>query len=396
MASFRTTVFLLIFGITLVSLFTLSFMSIKIINKKAEAMLEQDLYNYARIIKHEHGARLNEILNSGLALAKNPRLAKLITDYDEEAAEEILNELLTSGNLDMAMLLDSNGTVILRAKSNMTGDKTNIDIIYQVIENNWPTASTEIINEDELFRYGLTSFGMRRIPTLYQRPSEKEYETAAISLVSVIPIGDKYIFLADILNKDYAFPDKIKYLTDFESAVFMNDVIVSTTKTTQKGNRFIGTLMSEEAYNTTLIKNRLFYGKTWIINQPGRAIYLPMKNHRSKTIGAIAFWADETEFKKSEFLSIDLSREIIIISSAILLVSLVLSFFVSKRLTKPINEMIESAIKISQGDFEQGVKIESYDELNKLAATFNVMIRYIRKQIIEDERKIIKELKGKK
>jgi len=69
------------------------------------------------------------------------------------------------------------------------------------------------------------------------------------------------------------------------------------------------------------------------------------------------------------------------------LIYMVIMYFVSKGLTRPIDSMIKSAKIIAQGDFAERVSLASKDELGTLANNFNVMANVVEDKISELERR---------
>lgn len=63
----------------------------------------------------------------------------------------------------------------------------------------------------------------------------------------------------------------------------------------------------------------------------------------------------------------------IVTSVSMLLITLILSYIVSVRQTKPINDMAEAALKFAHGDFSARVDENRDDEIGALAAAFNNM-----------------------
>ena len=106
----------------------------------------------------------------------------------------------------------------------------------------------------------------------------------------------------------------------------------------------------------------------------------------------------EDPFKKLNFLffQVDITRIIIITGILLILLFFIITHFIAEKITEPIRSFTESAIKVTEGDLDQGVTINSYDELNSLGATFNIMIRKLRKQMVENECKIIREYEKRK
>ncbi|MGO4370855.1 ATP-binding protein [Paenibacillus sp. 2TAB19] len=68
------------------------------------------------------------------------------------------------------------------------------------------------------------------------------------------------------------------------------------------------------------------------------------------------------------------------------LLYMIVMFFISKGLTKPIENMVRTAKEIAQGQFSERVQLKSRDEIGILATNFNEMASVVEDKIIELER----------
>ncbi|WP_337104294.1 sensor histidine kinase [Paenibacillus sp. YIM B09110] len=74
------------------------------------------------------------------------------------------------------------------------------------------------------------------------------------------------------------------------------------------------------------------------------------------------------------------------IDIAACLLYMIVMFFISKGLTKPIENMVRTAKEIAQGQFSERVQLKSRDEIGILATNFNEMASVVEDKIIELER----------
>lgn len=74
------------------------------------------------------------------------------------------------------------------------------------------------------------------------------------------------------------------------------------------------------------------------------------------------------------------------IDIAACLLYIIVMFFISKGLTRPIDKMVRTAKEIAQGQFSERVKLKSGDEIGILATNFNDMASVVEDKIIELER----------
>jgi methyl-accepting chemotaxis protein len=388
----------------------LSFLTINSVNSRIESVLEQNLLNYAHGSEVIYNSHLDRILKLGIMLSENSQFAENVANGDTSALKDQMVQFAKSEGIDIATLIDPNGLALARINSNVTGDDFALGGLtrYAALRR-IPIASTEIIPSAELAIEGeslLLSARTRRIPTLYQKTDDgNPYESNGMAIIAAVPIvKDRkviaVIVVADLLNRDYRIPDEIKKILGADISIFQEDVRVSTTLSTKRGNRYVGTLLFEPVYNKTLVNGETYLGRVWAVNNWGKAAFVPIKNYMGEVIGVMGIEVPEAEFRQSQFFSqkTDIAQIIIITTIAVLLVSFGITFWVSKKLTEPVDRLIESANEVIKGNFEQGVKINSYDEINNLANAFNIMIRYLRKNMVKKEREILeqyKKVKGK-
>ena len=82
----------------------------------------------------------------------------------------------------------------------------------------------------------------------------------------------------------------------------------------------------------------------------------------------------------------------LLISLTILIIGISISFLFSKRITKSLENLRQAAYKISKGDYDTEIEIESNDEVGQLGKSFNVMTTNL-KDIIRQLKNEINERK---
>lgn len=65
------------------------------------------------------------------------------------------------------------------------------------------------------------------------------------------------------------------------------------------------------------------------------------------------------------------------------IISLILGFFLSRTITKPIKEITQKARRIASGDFDQMLEVKSGDEIGQLTTTFNYMANNLKETLSE-------------
>lgn len=106
----------------------------------------------------------------------------------------------------------------------------------------------------------------------------------------------------------------------------------------------------------------------------------PIQGSRGEIIGVLYLSANLT----SVYDTINESKVIFLQAIFIaLLVSALISFFVTNTITMPINDLTEKAEKMASGDFSQEIKSKSNDEIGRLAEMFNILRRELDDNITE-------------
>lgn len=198
--------------------------------------------------------------------------------------------------------------------------------------------------------------------------------------------------MADILSENIKNEDfeKVNELVDNFNKVNIshmwivdkNNNIISGTKELNhddkicpNSNQVERALNGEEVYNKGLIK---------YVNEPVLSVALPIYA-QDKIQGAIFVCNPLSDIINS----IMETFKIVIFAGVIaIFISLFVSYFISMSIVKPIKEITDISLEMSKGNFSQKAKIDSSDEIGKLAETFNYMMATLDKTMndLEDEK----------
>lgn len=101
--------------------------------------------------------------------------------------------------------------------------------------------------------------------------------------------------------------------------------------------------------------------------------------HNSEALSARM---DDIQKSSHSFIAVNMLLVVLFV-----LITLMATFFVSASIVGPITNLKNAALDISNGDYESNVKVESNDEVGKLAVIFNVMTKNIKEAQLEIEEK---------
>ena len=168
--------------------------------------------------------------------------------------------------------------------------------------------------------------------------------------------------------------------TDYELYVIdTNFKIIAANNTTVVGKSAINTL-SENVIVKALKGNTAEGQDTLTGSIPVLNAAKPIEGSGASIIGVLYLSANLT----SVYDTTNESKVIFLQAMFIaLLISALLSFFITSSITAPINDLTEKAEKMASGDFSQEIRGKSNDEIGRLADMFNILRRELDDNITE-------------
>jgi methyl-accepting chemotaxis protein len=199
--------------------------------------------------------------------------------------------------------------------------------------------------------------------------------------------GDKLYKGDKLLNDSTEIVDSIGKAISIPVTIFAKDTRIST-NITDNGKRILGTKSQVNVTDKVLSKGEEYIGSVKIKGLDYEAIYIPLKDSNGSVIGMF-FVGEETKFIKEELAS--QMGTIIIIDLVILILFIIESTILTRRITKRIKIVTESMVVIGQGDFTVRTKITTGDETQLLSDTQNTMAEGLSELVLKI-RKICTEL----
>ncbi len=333
---------------------------------------------------------------------------------EQDEADALVNIKKREG-LDFLTITDENGIVLLRTSNlSLSGDdKSDDELVQAVLRRKVPVSATSIVSVDELEKESsllVEQAYFKFIETPMARTREETFETAGMLLEATAPIFDQQekligiIYGGVMLNRNYEIVDKIKQ-TVFEdliydgkdigtATIFQDDVRISTNVKNEDGSRAIRTRVSEEVYNQVVLEGEPWIGRAYVVNNWYITAYEPIKNINNEIIGILYVGILEQKY-------VDVKNRAVLAFLAITmigaLVSMLLSYFISRRISVPIMKLVSASREVAQGNLDARVEIKSSDELGEMADSFNAMAsslmqrdeqlkEFTRNKIMESER----------
>jgi two-component system NtrC family sensor kinase len=337
-----------------------------------------------------------------------------IPDYLESGRLKKLKEFLVERRkefgLDILVLTDAQGKVLFRTRHPFTtGDDRAADPLVQRALKGEPVASTMIVTRGELQEEGsdlaeraFTLF----VPTPKAREIPVDRETSGMMLKAAVPVWNDsgrlvgVLYGGMLLNRSYQIVDKVRDLLYGEgrykgkelgtATIFQEDLRISTNVRDENGERAIGTRVSEEVYQAVIEKGQVWLDRAFVVHDWYITGYEPIHDITGKIVGILYVGMLEAPY-------VDLRNKVVYSFFGIgvlgVLLVLLLSFFITTGIIRPLREMVGATRKIAEGDLSLEIPITSKDEIGQLAESFNHMLVRLKqaRQELEDYGRVLEE-----
>jgi two-component system NtrC family sensor kinase len=337
----------------------------------------------------------NESLNRIQDVVQLTALGRTIPDFLQSAQKKKLQDYLVKRRkefgLDVLTLTDARGVVIFRSYHPFqTGDSRASDPLVQKALQGKTVASTWIMPAEELRQEG-SDLVERAFLLFVRTPRAKEPDrnpsTAGMALLAAAPVLNDageilgVLYGGTLLNRNYQIVDKIRNLLYGDekykgnqmgtATIFQGGLRISTNVRNESGDRAIATGVSEEVYEAVIRKGQSWLARTFVVRDWYITAYEPIRDLQGKTVGMLYVGMLEAPY-------IDLQNKVVYSFFAIgvvgVLIVLLLSFFITTGITRPLREMLRATRRIAAGDLSVEIPISSKDEIGQLAESYKHML----------------------
>ncbi len=352
----------------------------------AQAKVHHDLSS-AWMVYNE---KLNDIrdivrLNSG-----RESVERALRAGDRKALEAALFRIRAEFGLDILTLTDAAGRVVLRLRNpGVFGDDQSLDPLIRRALRRATVVGTEIVPRRELLQEGedlarRAELAVKPTPKAIPRPEFREEN--GLMLKAAAPIVDRDGTLLGamvggiLLNRNYDIVDRVKDIV-FKGerykgkeigtvTIFQNDLRISTNVTDERGQRAVGTRVSQEVYRTVLQEGNPWIGRAFVVSHWYITAYEPIRDLDGRIVGMLYVGMLEKPY-------IDLRNRVMLTFTGLAVLCtillLVLLNMITTSMIKPLRRMVTATQRIAQGDLDHKVARQAQDEIGQLALSFNRM-----------------------
>ncbi len=240
------------------------------------------------------------------------------------------------------------------------------------------------------------------IPTLHAKNPKQTMETRGLLSRTLLPIADQsgnvfwYLDGGMLFNHNTDIVDNIRDLVYGKGTLpersigtvtlFLDNIRISTNvpmelfpKDSNKSNRAMGTLVSDEVYQQVLIEGQTWINRAFVLNDWYISGYLPLLDVRGKRVGMVYAGFSESPFLHNYLLNIIELGTILVF---VLLISGFLVYRAANSLLQPIEYIHQVVTAVQSG---RNVRIGKLDingdnELAHLAEQFDRMLDQLQRR----------------
>ncbi|MGD0102336.1 MAG: ATP-binding protein, partial [Acidobacteriota bacterium] len=165
-------------------------------------------------------------------------------------------------------------------------------------------------------------------------------------------------------------------------SIFMNDVRIASNLVGASARYEVGARTSAEIKNTVLLQGGRYYGRDNMAGGWHLTAYEPIHDHSGKIIGILYVGIPE-----NPFLAVRTSMMLtfLLVAAGGVLVVLGITYFITRSMILPLEEMVKASNRIAAGDLDHTVTITSHDEIGILSNSFNKMVASVKAMKLELE-----------
>jgi two-component system NtrC family sensor kinase len=334
--------------------------------------------------------RLDDIKDLVSLTAARESLQESIVKGERDLILRRLDRVRVMYGLDILTLTDQNGRVTIRTRNpEVTGDDQSQDELVRRALQEEIVAYPQIVPRSELLKEGedlAAQAYMEFVSTPKAAPRLEDKETSGLMLKAAAPLtGEKRTVLGVLyggilLNRNYEIVDRVKEtvfkgkkykgLETGTATIFQGDLRISTNVSNEQGERATGTRLSAEVKTAVLDEGRAWNDRAFVVRDWYITAYEPIRDAGGRIIGILYVGTLERPY-------VDTANRVMLtftlLASLCVLFLLVILYFSTTRIIKPLQSMVAATNQIANGDLNHEVEIHSQDEIGELASAFNQM-----------------------
>jgi signal transduction histidine kinase len=261
------------------------------------------------------------------------------------------------------------GVVLCRANGFQTGDAYPA---LTVLEGAW---AGQVSSGPEFIRTKLVEEeGLRQ---LVQVPLETPTHIfgEGLALVTAVPVADAsgqvqaVLVVGELLNNNTVIPDLVGEPTGHILSFWLHDICIATNARRKDGARALGEKLP---YGLGLAATEATYHDLKLGGEFEKALRSHIRNARNVVVGALEVGIPLRELDEPRRRALTI---VILACVAGVAIASMLAFYLARRISRPLGEMVGVTRRIARGDLSATVPVSGKDEVAELAQSINQMTR---------------------
>lgn len=336
--------------------------------------------------------------------ARDGSLAAALAEGQSGRLAGMLRDLAASKKMDFVALLDPDGKVVCRGDSPARGDDVSQDpLVERVRRERQPLVGTMILPQERLAAEGDGLAARARfeiVPTPAARPTTATIQTDGMAAAAAVPVTDPqgrilgFLYGGNLVNRRYEIVDDIKKQVFARESyagreigtvtIFQGDLRVSTNVKLEDGARAVGTRLSESVCQAVLDRGETWAAPAFVVNDWYITAYEPIRDPLGRIVGVLYVGLLQAPFVYQ--LNVIRAVFLAIIVGATL-ASLVLLFWATELVLRPIRYVVVMAQKVIGGDLTARVGVRPPGEMGVLCWAVDSMA-----QAVAEREEMVKQL----
>jgi len=264
-------------------------------------------------------------------------------------------------------------------------------LVREAVAKAKPLGGTRIIDKTELadMSQGVQQRSRIKIEnTPKARPAGAMVLESAMAKEYVLPIHDEngkivqVVYAGKVINQDNVLVDRIRKLVFGDElyndkpvgtvTIFQDDVRISTNVLDEKGQRAIGTRISEEVYHAVVEQNHRWLDRAFVVTHWYKTAYEPIRNIHGEIIGILYVGILEEPYNDMATRVLLAFLVVIVLAS---MMAFILAYILSRSISHPLTMLLDGTRKLSGGELGHLIwpTRSNIKEMQSLAKAFNDM-----------------------
>jgi two-component system NtrC family sensor kinase len=344
--------------------------------------------NAARARYDARGERISFFLQ---AVASDESIPGKVRQKKHAELARMLQNLYGSSDLDFLSMLDGTGRVLCRARDpgQRGDDLSGSPLVAAVLRSRKGQAGTIIVPADALAAEGQDLAVRARfevLPTLASRPTRETVRADGMVMAAAVPVLDEQGELAAVLYAGYllnrrdeivdaikqqVYPQEVYQGKDIGTVtIFQDDLRIATNVRMEDGSRAVGTLLSAAVADEVLVRGGTWAAPAFVVNDWYITAYGPIRDPTGRIIGCLYVGLLQAPFLHRLYAITGVFLATVFGAT---LVSLGLTFAVTRFVLQPISSIVAMQDRIVAGDLTARVGIRPSGEMGRLCEAIDKM-----------------------